>query len=161
MKLIRTLCYAFLPMIFACEIRAQTSADVQRRLGAPVSEVFQVEPGVTATVSYDRQGQVCDVRVEWREAAGTRPGSFFEVGKVAEKLVPESARGRQIGGPRTLIPPLNCCESWAYTYENVVMTNYITGDYHGMKLAFRERQCVAKQPDMHPDMLRPPSDNGK
>jgi hypothetical protein len=41
------------------------------------------------------------------------------------------------------------------------MTNYIKSDYHGVKLAFRERQCAAKQPDIHPELLRPRSHKGR
>jgi hypothetical protein len=159
-KFIRILSYIPIMVVCASGIRAQTSADMQRRLGmGPVTEVFQLEPCLTATVSYDKQGQACDVKVEWRQVEGTRREFFFEVEKIAEKLVPESARGRRLGGAGSVIPPMDCCEGWVYGYENVVVTNFGTSDYRGMRLAFRGRKCVVLQPDVVPEVFRRRSNN--
>ncbi|MEP6636096.1 MAG: hypothetical protein ABJB97_05170, partial [Acidobacteriota bacterium] len=112
--------------------------DPRRLLGQPTTESYRPEPNVEVTVNYDRAGRVCEIRLN---------GPSFKTRPLAEKLVPADIRGRQVGVPKRLIPVLNCCESWRYDYENVIMTYFFGGSNDNFRFIFKGIECAVPQPD--------------
>jgi hypothetical protein len=144
MKLAR--CILLLTVAFIASANAQTSDDLRRRLDAvPVTEVYQLDAGLSVTISYDGQRQACEIQIDWKQVAGSNQG-FIKVEELAKKLVPVGARGRLLGMPRRLMPVMDCCENWAYEYERLTMTDAFTGDNRSIGFTFRGRQCVVSPP---------------
>ncbi len=116
---------------------AQTAPDPRPILGHPATELYQPEPNIAVTVNYDSAGRVCEIRLN---------GPTFKIRPLAEKLVPTDTRGRQLGVPQSLIPAMNCCESWRYDYENVVMSFFFGGSDDNLRFLFKGVGCAVVQP---------------
>jgi hypothetical protein len=129
----------FGPVIFALvtSVNAQTSNDLRRVLGKPATEVYRVGSDISVTVNYDAQAKVCDIQLA---------GDYLSIQKVADKLVPVKSRGRQLGSPVSLIPAMDCCESWAYEYEKLTMITSMGTGQPASRYVFKGRECVVKQP---------------
>jgi len=122
----------------ASTVCAQSAADPRRVLDRPATELYQPEPEIAVTVNYDRAGKVCEIRLN---------GPYFKIRPLAEKLVPTEIRGRQLGVPQSLIPAMDCCESWRYEYENVVMSFFFGGSNDNFRFIFKGVECAVVQPD--------------
>ena len=129
---------ALLVVAVASTVCAQSAPDPRRILGLPATELYQPDPNIAVTVNYDRAGRVCEIRLN---------GSYFKIRPLAEKLVPADTRGRQLGVPRSLIPVMNCCESWRYDYEHVVMSFFFGGSNDNFRFIFKGMECAVAQPD--------------
>jgi hypothetical protein len=138
MKMRNLLIEAVLVLAVASTVSAQSVPDTRSILGVPATELYQPEPNMSVTVNYDRSGKVCEIRLN---------GPYFKARQLAEKLVPEKSRGRQLGTPQRLIPVMNCCESWRYDHENVVMSFYFGGGNDYLKFTFKGIECAIAQPD--------------
>jgi hypothetical protein len=120
-------------------VSGQSVSDLRRRLGQPATEIYKPEKGVTVTVSYDGEGQVCELRLN---------GSALKIQALADKLVPVDARGRLLGPPQALIPVMNCCDSFRFDYENVIMTYFFGSDLDNYKFIYKARKCIAPQSEV-------------
>jgi hypothetical protein len=123
---------------------AQKSSDFKSKFGKPVSETYKVQPDILLTANYDLKGEICDILLV---------GSSFNIKKIAEKIVPLKSRGKQLGPPKSLINAMDCCSSMAYEYEKVTMKTFFDGSRNNIKITFKDRVCVQKQPE--PNDLRP------
>jgi hypothetical protein len=122
---------------FVTSINAQTSNDLRRVFGKPATEVYRLGSDITVTVNYDAQAQVCDIQLA---------GDYLSARKAADKLVPVKSRGRQLSPPVSLIPAMDCCESWAYEYEKLTMITFMGTGQPTIRYVFKGRACVVKQP---------------
>jgi hypothetical protein len=122
----------------ASTVCAQSAPDPRRILGRPATELYQPELNIAVTVNYDRAGRVCDIRLN---------GPYLKIRPLAEKLVPTDTRGRQLGVPQRLIPVMNCCESWRYDYENVVMSFFFGVSDDKFRFIFKGVECAVVQPE--------------
>jgi hypothetical protein len=120
-------------------VSAQSVSDLRRRLGHPATEIYKPEKDVTVMVSYDGEGQVCELRLN---------GSALKIQELADKLVPVSARGRLLGPPQALIPVMNCCDSFRFDYERVIMTYFFGNDMDNYKFIYKGRKCIAPQSEV-------------
>jgi hypothetical protein len=127
----------FLVIAVASTVCAQSAPDPHHILGRPATELYQPETNIAVTVNYDRAGRVCEIRLN---------GSYFKIRPLAEKLVPADIRGRQLGVPQSLIAVSNCCESWRYDYDNVVMSFFFGGSNDNFKFIFKGIECAVAQP---------------
>ncbi len=128
-------------------VHAQTPIQLRRSFGPPVTEVYRTEPGISIIANYDSQGRVCDLQLE---------GNYFMARKIADRLVPLKPWGRLIHPPVSLIGAMDCCESWAYEYEKLIMTtSWGTTAQPAIRYVFKGRECVVKQPPMRTDRLTP------
>jgi hypothetical protein len=128
--------YTIVPAVWT-----QSEPDLRRILGHPVTEIYQPEKGITVTASYDEKGQICELRLK---------GSGVTIAQLADKLVPVNARGRLLRSPQSLIPAMNCCDSFRFEYENVIMEYFLGGDMDIYRFIYKGRKCVAPQPDVMP-----------
>src|ERR1043166_3476997 len=90
-------------LILVPSVSAQTSNNVRRTLGKPVTKVYRVDPNISVTINYDTEGQVCDIQLA---------GSYSSAQKFADKLIPIKSRGRQLG-PAVGLIAMDCCQSFA------------------------------------------------
>jgi len=120
-------------------VSAQGVSDLHRRLGHPATEIYKPEKSVTVTVSYDGEGQVCELRLN---------GSVLKIQELADKLVPVDARGRLLHPPQALNPVMNCCDSFRFDYERVIMTYFFGNDMDNYKFIYKGRKCIAPQPEV-------------
>jgi hypothetical protein len=138
MKMRNSFSNALVVVAVASTVCAQSAPDPRRILGRPATELYQPEPNIAVTVNYDREGRVCEIRLN---------GYYSKIRPLAEKLVPANTRGRQLGLPQSLIPIMNCCDSWRYDYENVVMLDSAGGGNDNVRFIFKGRECAVAQPN--------------
>ena len=135
---ISTLLVCAVSFVLMTVVHAQTPIQLRRSFGQPVTEVYRAEPGISIIVNYDSQGMVCDLQLE---------GNYFMARKIADRLVPLKPWGRLIHPPVSLIGAMDCCESWAYEYEKLIMTtSWGTTGQPAIRYVFKGRECVVKQP---------------
>ena len=111
---------------------AQDVPDLRRTLGHPVSETYRPEKDITVTVSYGVEGQICELRLN---------GPVLKIQQLADKLIPVKARGRMLGA-RPLIPAMNCCDSFSFNYENVIMSYYFNDNQSKYRFIYKGGKCV-------------------
>jgi hypothetical protein len=114
---------------------AQTSSQIRQKLGKTTSETFQPEPNLTVKADYDDDGEVCVIQMS---------GRYFDILKLAEELIPQSLRGRELEPPKSTMPAANCCSASVYEYEKVRMHTFISGSGGSLKFIFKGRECQEK-----------------
>jgi hypothetical protein len=114
---------------------AQTSSQIRQKLGKTTSETFQTAPDITVKADYDDDGEVCVIQMS---------GRYFDIQKLAEELIPQSSRGREIEPPKSTMPAVNCCSASVYEYEKVRMHTFISGSSGNLKFIFKGRECKEK-----------------
>ena len=125
-------------LILVPSVSAQTSNNVRRTLGKPVTKVYRVDPNISVTINYDTEGQVCDIQLA---------GSYSSAQKFADKLIPIKSRGRQLG-PAVGLIAMDCCQSFAYEYEKLTMITSMGTGQPVVRFVFKRRECVVRQPSI-------------
>ncbi len=134
-------------LIILTTFSLQTSNDVRRRLGAPVTEIYRPDPSISVKVDYDDQGQICMLRINGKQSGVIRRMVTDDMTKLAEQLVPVKSRGRLLG-IQGIPPAMNCCDSHVTRYEKVIQYSW---SRHGSDYMFRYeyvgRECASGQPE--------------
>jgi Gram-negative bacterial TonB protein C-terminal len=136
---ISTLLFSLILFELGTSLEAQTPNHLRRVLGNPTTEVFYVNSDISVTVNYDSHRKVCDIKVA---------GNYLSAVRFADVLVPVGARGRQLGPPVSLIPAMDCCESWAYEYEKLTLAISSGTGQPTVRFVFKDRDCSVKQPPL-------------
>jgi hypothetical protein len=86
-------------MLTLVPVGAQTSDGLRKRYGAPVSQTYLVRPGVTATVSFAKNGEVCKILVEPERRLVMRSSTpritSEQINEIIDEIVPPGERGEQ------------------------------------------------------------------
>src|SRR5215213_8227490 len=84
-------------LLAAVASAAQTPDPLRRRYGPPVSQTFVVRPGVTATVTSAKGGEVCEILVEPERRlvfkSSTPKLTLKQLDEILYELVPAGERG--------------------------------------------------------------------
>ena len=115
--------------------QAQTSSQIKQRLGKATSETFLIESNITVKADYADDGEVCLIQMS---------GRYFDIQKLAEELISQSSRGRELEPPKSTMPAMNCCSASVYEYEKVRMHTFINGSSGSLKFIFKGRECKEK-----------------
>jgi hypothetical protein len=110
-------------------ISAQSIQDLKQKFGDPVSQTFQVRPGVGVTIRRGSDGAIAEMLImplnatsliESRHMTFTRAAAQT----VLDRLVPGSGRGKFITGTLLNVTclPENDCAGSSEDYENVKIT---------------------------------------
>jgi hypothetical protein len=114
-------------------IGAQTSESIRQRYGKPVSESYQVKPGIFVVVTYGADDTICEMLIQ--SAPDSAPIKHFtptlkskEIREVIDELAPKSSRGNFIigGFVNIFCPPENDCAGVSEDWEKVSI--YINGN---------------------------------
>jgi len=114
---------------------AQTSSQIRQKLGKTSSETFKSAPDITVKADYADDGEVCLIQMS---------GRYSDILKLAEELIPQSSRGRELEPPKSTAPATNCCSASVYEYEKVRMHVFINGSSGSLKFIFKGRECQEK-----------------
>ena len=86
-----------LVLLTSLPVAAQSSDDLRKKYGAPVSQTYVVRPGITATVTSARNGGVCKILVEPERRLvlkSTTPKlTLSQLNEILDELVPPVERG--------------------------------------------------------------------
>jgi hypothetical protein len=87
----------FLLLLCCVSIMAQTQADLRKKYGAPVSEIYEVRPNVSLTVTYGKEGQTCAMHFEPKFTDSKLPEvTSATLANVFDEIVPADKRGKNI-----------------------------------------------------------------
>jgi hypothetical protein len=114
-------------LVTAGTVFGQSQGDLRRTYGAPLSEVFVVRPGISATATYATDGRIIELMISPRITGPVKSRvatlSRDSVDEVLNELVPASKRGRFI---RTwffdaVCEPENDCAGVSLVFQNVTI----------------------------------------
>jgi hypothetical protein len=130
-----------------------TAQSLRERYGQPVSEDFLVRPGIVASATYGKDGQVCELLIRPQrpssliKSADTKGIDAKSLTEVIDELVPENRRGKLVGGTFLNITclPTNDCIGSADEWEKVVIY-YNAGETnpHYATVQFKGKDCGSK-----------------
>jgi hypothetical protein len=119
----------FVLLLASLALSAQSGEDLKRKYGDPVSETFQVRPGVGVTIRKAKDGTVTEMLITPLNATSliaSRHMTFTQAAakSVLDDLLPSSARGKFIIGTFLDVTclPENDCGGSSEDYENVKIT---------------------------------------
>jgi len=136
----KSILFAFLILVISAPPAVgQTSSDLERKYGPPI-KAFEVRPGVLMTVTYDDDGQVCQMALEKRRAtdSGVSTDTNFSnelVEGLLDDLLPAAERGKK----STLYGLTRVTSRQTdFSYENVSVTLF---DRQALIIEWVNRGC--------------------
>jgi len=115
----------------------QNSTELRHKYGDPLSEVYSVRPGIVVTVTYAKNGAVCEMAIEPQ-----RPPTPVKsqdtllksdvLNKIIDELAPQEQRGKHLNGTflNMACLPRNDCAGTLESYERATIYRNGGDDAH-------------------------------
>ena len=114
-------------LICCVSIAAQSRDEFHRKYGKPMSETYEVRPGIYVTATSNKEGDVCQIVISPQPASetldypSTKTMRSDALTSIIDELVPPQSRGKQTlsGFFNATCLPLNNCVGTMDNYERV------------------------------------------
>jgi hypothetical protein len=129
---------------------ADNAQTLRERYGRPISETYQVRPGIVASARYGDSGRVCEILLHTPEPSSlikSSPrktiGDDKEVAEVLDEIVPVSERGKLLQGVFVNLqcPPDDCLGGEEVWERMVIYRNGHNGSEHYVTIQWRREDC--------------------
>ena len=140
---------ALLILVLTCtSVLAQTSSDLRRKYGSPVSETYVVRPNVVVTVSFAENGELREMVIEPQRPSTPVKSSTARLTRntldeIIDELVPVNERGKPLisGFLNMRCLPNDDCWGTSSTYEKVDIYYNTSGkdEYRYATIQWRDR----------------------
>ena len=149
-------------LLSTAPVSAQTSEELRQKYGAPVEERYLVRPGITASVTYAADGQVCRIEIAPLRESHSHEGAeevmaLEVVEQVVEELVPSASRGKSLGEFRGAFGRNGVYLS---EYENVSVLRRTLGSQHSIvsvSIRWKQASCQLERLNAPPNTALHPS----
>jgi len=119
----------FAASVLCVSLLGQSSDELRRKYGEPISETFVVQPGISVTATYGTNRQIAELSVCPRSEGPTPLGKLTltqeRARAVVDEIVPKSTRGKYIIGmfENMTCFPTDACSSGGVleTYEKLTI----------------------------------------
>ena len=114
-------------LICCLPILAQSRSEFHQKYRDPMSETYEVRPGIYVMATYNKQGDVCQLIISPQQVSetlnypSTKTMKSDTLTAIIDELVPTQSRGKQTLGGFSNITclPLNNCFGAMHNYERV------------------------------------------
>ncbi len=110
----------------------QTSDDLQKKYGTPLSQTYMVRPGITVTVTF-KDGKTCEMLIEPERRltmkSSTPKLTLRQLDEIIDELVPVKERGKPLaaGFVNATCLPDDDCQGTSATYEKISIYYNVSG----------------------------------
>ena len=141
---------ALLVAIVCVTVLGQTSDDLRQKYGSPLKESYLVRPGILVTVTYSKDGQICEMMIEPQPPSTPIKSSDERIrsivlNEIIDELVPIKERGKHLGSSFLNLTclPRNDCAGTGESYEKLYIYRNGGDDLHRYAtIQWKNKGCV-------------------